>query len=130
MGFLHYWRLSHIPLFIVAAPMLFILIKSGFDVARDPLQSLRSLKSNNGEDYRLLVRTLAATQAVIALLAITNYHVQIVNRMSSGYPVWYWWVASCLTDEKRQAWGRIIFMSMVMYAGVQSGLFSSFLPPA
>lgn len=110
--------------------MLAILIKSGVDVARDPLQGLRRLKSGPGDDYRVLVRTLAATQAVIALLAITNYHVQIVNRMSSGYPVWYWWVASCLTDEKRQGRGRTMFVFMVMYAGVQSGLFSSFLPPA
>ncbi|ODA80790.1 hypothetical protein RJ55_03750 [Drechmeria coniospora] len=132
VGFLHYWRTSHIPLFFVAAPMLAVLIKSGVDTMRDPLRCLRLVPfgGGTGEDYRVFVRTLAATQTAVALLAITNYHVQIINRMSSGYPVWYWWVARCLVDEKRQAWGRRIFVFIVMYAGIQGGLFASFLPPA
>ena len=110
--------------------MLAILLKSGFDMVRDPFKGLRYLKSNPVEDYRAFVRALAATQVLVAVLAITTYHVQIVSRLSSGYPLWYWWVAGCLMDKKRQTWGLAIAVFMAMYAGIQGGLFASFLPPA
>jgi len=68
---------------------------------------------------------------------LTSYHVQIITRLSSGYPVWYWWLA-CLTleDEKIHLFGRtwhssrIVSSWMIGYALIQAGLFASFLPPA
>ncbi|KND88673.1 GPI mannosyltransferase 2 [Tolypocladium ophioglossoides CBS 100239] len=130
VGFLRYWTLNQLPLFLLASPMLTILLKSGFDIVRDPLRGLRLLKSGPVEDYRMFVRVLAASQLLVAALAITTYHVQIVSRLSSGYPVWYWWVAGCLIDKKRQDWGLRIAVFMALYAGIQGGLFASFLPPA
>ncbi|KJZ74585.1 GPI mannosyltransferase 2 [Hirsutella minnesotensis 3608] len=130
VGFLRYWTINQIPLFLLASPMLVILIVSGFAVLRDPTSGIKSLKAGPGQDYRIFARALAASQTLVALLAITNYHVQVITRLSSGYPVWYWWVAGCLMDEKRQSWGRAIVIFMVMYAGIQGVLFASFLPPA
>ncbi|POR37351.1 GPI mannosyltransferase 2 [Tolypocladium paradoxum] len=130
VGFLRYWTLNQLPLFLLASPMLTILLKSGSDIVRDPLRGLRLLKSGPVEDYRMFVRALAASQLLVAVLAITTYHVQIVSRLSSGYPVWYWWVAGCLIDKRRQSWGLTIAIFMAMYAGIQGGLFASFLPPA
>lgn len=110
--------------------MLTILIKSGTEVVREPSRGLRAMISGTDEECRLLVRTLAAVQTLLAVLAITNYHVQIISRISSAYPVWYWWVASCLVDKQRQnlGYGVVVFISM--YAMIQGGLFASFLPPA
>lgn len=88
------------------------------------------MTSGTNEEGRLFVRTLAASQALLAVLAITNYHVQIISRLSSGYAVWYWWVAGCLLDRRRQAWACRIIVFITMYAGIQGGLFASFLPPA
>ncbi|RJE25289.1 hypothetical protein PHISCL_02378 [Aspergillus sclerotialis] len=48
-------------------------------------------------------------------MAFTSYHVQIINRISSGYPVWYWYIASQLLDHfaksqssKPKKYGRIV----------------------
>jgi phosphatidylinositol glycan class V len=110
--------------------MLTILIKSGTEVMREPSRGLRAMISGTDEQCRLLVRTLAAVQTLLAILAITNYHVQIISRISSAYPVWYWWVASCLMDRQRQNLGHGIVVFISMYAMIQGGLFASFLPPA
>jgi len=130
VGFLKYWTPNQIPLFLLAAPMLTILIKSGTELMREPSRGLRTMTVNTDEQCRLLVRTLAALQTLLAILAITNYHVQIISRLSSGYPVWYWWVASCLMDKQRQSLGYGVVVFITMYATIQGGLFASFLPPA
>lgn len=130
VGFLRYWTLNQLPLFLLASPMLVILIVSSLAVLRKPTSGLRLLKSGPGEDYRTFARATAAGQALVALLAITNYHVQVITRLSSGYPLWYLWVAGLLMDARQQKWGRAIAVFMAMYAGVQGGLFASFLPPA
>jgi len=81
-----------------------------------------------------LVISMAAAQVLLAVLAITTYHVQIITRIASGYAVWYWWTASCLLDNgadgKRQGLGGRIVTFFVMYAAIQGVLFASFLPPA
>ncbi|RDA87818.1 hypothetical protein CP532_2992 [Ophiocordyceps camponoti-leonardi (nom. inval.)] len=130
VGFLRYWTLNQLPLFLLATPMLTILITSGLAVLRNPLSVLKSLKCRPQEDYRTLVRALAAVQVLVAALAITNYHVQVISRLSSGFPVWYWWVADCIMDRRKQTRGRAMVVFMIMYAGVQGGLFACFLPPA
>lgn len=130
VGFLRYWTLNQLPLFLLAAPVLALLVTSGFQMLREPSSSLKLLKPGTNEPFRLLVRTLAATQAFVALLAITNYHVQIINRLSSGYIAWYWWIASYILDEKRRGLGLGVAIFFVMYAGIQGSLFASFLPPA
>lgn len=97
---------------------------------REPSRGLGAVAMGTNEESRLLVRTLAAIQTLLAVLAITNYHVQIISRLSSGYPVWYWWVASCLMDKQRQSLGYGVIVFITMYAAIQGGLFASFLPPA
>jgi phosphatidylinositol glycan class V len=105
--------------------MLYVLIRSGVETIRVPTVGV-ALKQPRFETF---VRVLAVSQTALAILAITNYHVQIISRISSAYPVWYWWVANCIVHERR-ALGKGIATFMVMYAGIQGGLFASFLPPA
>jgi phosphatidylinositol glycan class V len=118
-------------MFLLASPMLAILLKSGFDLSFNLTQGLGKAVPVPSETYRTFVVTLAVIQTLIATLAITNFHVQIINRLSSGYPIWYWWIANSLSsgDKSRKvASGIVVFM--VMYASIQGGLFASFLPPA
>ena len=77
-----------------------------------------------------IIRCMAAAQLLLAVMAFTSYHVQIVSRLSSGYPVWYWWLAQNLAGGPKSglAGGFVVFM--VMYAAIQGILFASFLPPA
>jgi GPI mannosyltransferase 2 len=150
VGFLRYWTLSNVPLFVLAFPMLSIMV----------ISSLWAMKIKDGSNMvsgllkpatrplenieRRLLRSLAAPQLVLAILALTSYHVQIITRISSGYCIWYFWFAYSLivsTEEglkpkadKMNSWklGRSTKMVtyIVVYAAVQAGLFSSFLPPA
>lgn len=82
------------------------------------------------ETHHTFVLTLAMIQTLVAVLAITNFHVQIINRLSSGYPVWYWWVANSLSNGETRKTGSMVVVFMIMYASIQGGLFASFLPPA
>ncbi len=128
-GFFRYWLVSNLPLFGLAAPTLFVLLKSGLDVLADSPDSPLKLAAH-APPLQDLVRCMAVAQVTLALLAITNYHVQIIARISSGYPVWYWWLAGLLTGRKASPFGNGFLTFMIVYAAVQGVLFASFLPPA
>lgn len=91
-----------------------------------------------------LLRSLAAPQFILAVLTLAKHHVQIITRMSSGYPVWYFWIADLLMKEyslvrldkkevggqKQGSYSSMAVTYMISYAAVQGVLFASFLPPA
>ncbi|KAK1657708.1 mannosyltransferase [Colletotrichum godetiae] len=138
VGLFRYWTLSNVPLFVLAAPVLGLLMVSGWEVVNRPSGLARSptAAKNQGQSgtTSVLVGSMAAAQLLLAALAITTYHVQIITRIASGYAVWYWWVAGCLLDDgadgkRRDVGGKVVIFS-VMYAMIQSVLFASFLPPA
>ncbi|KAE8132352.1 GPI mannosyltransferase 2 [Aspergillus pseudotamarii] len=129
VGFLRYWTLSNLPLFILAFPMLFLLCRS----------SIWALNTTWPSDTGTsLLTRLAAPNGLLAVMAFTSYHVQIINRISSGYPLWYWYlickvlshVAGPSSLVKRSQTFTIAVQGMVIYAVVQAVLFGSFLPPA
>jgi phosphatidylinositol glycan class V len=124
---LRYWTLPNLPLFLLAAPMLVVLVKSGAEQLRSPG---RLSRDQSVESSRLLslVQSAAAAQILLAVLAATSYHVQIITRISSGYPLWYWQVAGWLIRGEKT--GNRVVMFMVIYASIQGVLFTSFLPPA
>ncbi|KAK1573855.1 mannosyltransferase [Colletotrichum navitas] len=139
VGLFRYWTLSNVPLFILAAPVLGLLVISGCEVmtgmsglTRTPMAD-KPVPQRDGTRSALVI-SMAAAQVLLAVLAITTYHVQIITRIASGYAVWYWWTASCLLDNgadgKRQGLGGRIVTFFVMYAAIQGVLFASFLPPA
>ena len=152
VGFLRYWTMSNIPLFILALPMLAMMVQSSIWTWSESKKILYSSERVTTEqagpssqldpddkvlDFHRLLRCLTLPQLALALLALTSYHVQIITRLSSGYPVWYWWVAMMVVErntklapEKSRNLAAIISKWMVMYAIIQGGLFSSFLPPA
>lgn len=140
--------MPNIPLFVLASPMLYIMSLSVLeswnwndrDILRNAGEKLdehvRDFKTQVKYDRRM-IQSLAIPQAILTVLALTNYHVQIISRLSSGYPVWYWWLASKVIDNSsrdgcKQRWnvGKVIVKWMVFYALIQGGLFASFLPPA
>ena len=109
----------------------------------DPRPDLNYGQSVN----RAALRLIALPQLVVAILALFCFNVQIINRISSGYPLWYVWIASQLGDdpythtkpsgrtEQTAKWAtgrrsQIIVRGVIMYSAIHAGLFSSFLPPA
>ena len=111
MGFLRYWTPNNIPNFALASPMLVILAYSGFSAlsslpflapsASVPLRVRRQSSESEpsaARQLRELRQCAAAVQLLLAAAALTSYHVQIITRLSSAYPVWYWWLADRLLD--------------------------------
>ncbi|EAL89663.1 ER membrane glycoprotein subunit of the GPI transamidase complex-like protein [Aspergillus fumigatus] len=141
VGFLRYWVVPNIPLFLLAMPILALLLRSAFWAWRLP--SVTSKFSENGANGALtkamwLLPRLAIIQALLAVLAFTSYHVQIINRLSSGYPLWYWYLAAELISDFKnsQSTNKCISISAVavqaimIYGLIHAVLFGSFLPPA
>jgi len=134
-GLFRYWKLSNIPLFLLAAPMLYVLARSGIAQLVSKGNTAKGPKSERHERAAWLVQSAAAAQVILALLTLTSHHVQIITRMASGYPLWYLWLAGWLARGDKavpkggfSGNGFVVFM--VMYASIQAVLFASFLPPA
>ena len=138
-----YWTVSNVPLFLLAAPMLWILSYSAFQ-ALWPVSTSRHGTSEgqatnpNKEQIEegALVR-LALPQLVLGVLALFVYNVQIITRLSSGYPLWYIWLAERLVNSRKLGHtetsllgSKSITRFMILYAVIQGGMYASFLPPA
>ncbi|KAF8477189.1 GPI mannosyltransferase 2 [Kalaharituber pfeilii] len=147
VGFLRYWTISNIPLFLLAAPMLCILLKSGTAAVTVNIHEpppVAAVASNgdkhpkpNPQTPTVLIKEFAIPQVALACLALVSYHVQIINRLSSGCVVWYWWLAQAITNEAQgsapvgeRKVGLWVVRWMVVYGLVQAVLFAGFLPPA
>ena len=140
VGFLRYWTISNMPLFLLATPILVILLVSSMwawgVIQKPPILEHNGKGDDSSEkvyqprEIKSLLSKVALPQAVLAVLAITNYHVQVITRLSSGYPVWYWWLACAIIDRTQSLRPSLVVRWMTMYGMIQGGLFASFLPPA
>lgn len=144
MGLFRYWTVSNLPLFVLAAPTLWLLFTSsvtllcscaGDLLPRTPASGT-SVTQDTGSAICKLPE-LALPQLLLAILAVTTFHVQIVNRIASGYPVWYLMVATWVVDSQglsstknRSSWAQWFVRGMVVYSLVQGVLYANFLPPA
>ncbi|KAL9121889.1 MAG: hypothetical protein Q9187_001556 [Circinaria calcarea] len=151
-GFLRYWTVSNIPLFILAGPMLLLMARSTLwawvelpkpvEINSDDKKTISRFSRNTPREFNkatthALVRRFSLPQAALAVSALAVYHVQIITRLSSAYPVWYWWLAFTMVENhKRDAISKgfnlpmITIRWIVMYVMIQGVLFASFLPPA
>ncbi|KAI5294984.1 ER membrane glycoprotein subunit of the GPI transamidase complex-like protein, partial [Ascosphaera atra] len=155
VGFLRYWKLSNLPLFLLAAPMLATLVTSTTIVfnhstsapkndtpgeQQQQQQHHHSPPSSQTITSTYLLR-LSIPQLILAVSALAIYHVQIINRIASGYPVWYWYIALLILSpspasvadvpaRKREKVARALVTAMVMYGLIQGVLYANFLPPA
>ncbi|PIA94190.1 GPI mannosyltransferase 2 [Cercospora beticola] len=154
VGFLKYWTLSNAPLFALAVPMLGVFMCTGYmalnkteidslvNAARTAKGDGAQAQSHSDGLFRHIMSRFALPQLVLALLALTSFHVQIINRISSGYPVWYIVLAVIIQQGNRalevegsavrfiHRHAQSLVRLSVMYAIVQGGLYASFMPPA
>ncbi|OKL59827.1 GPI mannosyltransferase 2 [Talaromyces atroroseus] len=134
VGFLKYWTVSNLPLFILAAPMLVIMLYSSFVT---PTGRIGPYPPSRVIDHVHVTQSalarLAIAQGILAFMALTTFHVQIINRIASGYPLWYWCLSSLALEHSKSSGSRtfaVAVQGMAMYALIQAVLFGSFLPPA
>jgi phosphatidylinositol glycan class V len=137
-GLFRYWTLGNVPLFLLGMPMFSIMAVSGFwalqwkAVARTDATATSKDTSDITLELRRLqvLRNLAVSQLILALYTFVAGHVQIISRISSAYPVWVWYLAMGMVDQKENKVAKHFVSFMVIYAVIQGGLFASFLPPA
>lgn len=148
VGFLAYWTPNNIPLFLLAAPMLAVLMITAVAVLLEPQDLLTRIKGSaesSTEGQRKLfthvLRQLAVPQIILAVMAVTSFHVQIINRISSGCVLWYVVLAILMDGQSGTSRSGLLGVLeggrtelavkvMVAYAIVQGGLYAAFLPPA
>jgi GPI mannosyltransferase 2 len=133
VGLFKYWGVSTISMFVLAAPMTYILTRTGMDVLSESPDSADSKDAESRtvtERLRPFMQSLGVVQIILSVLAITCYHVQIITRLSAAYPLWYWCTARSLTDPAKSGAASGIIVFMTMYASIQGALFAFFLPPA
>ncbi|KAF2434450.1 hypothetical protein EJ08DRAFT_466941 [Tothia fuscella] len=154
VGFLKYWTVSNIPLFLLAAPMLYLLSRSALLAVTEKCsnhnlstsQAKKASAKGRAETHQnAMLFRLALPQLLLVALALTTFHVQIITRLSSGYPLWCLIFARDIVNgpiavqapSKKKWWHLDAYQIanwtvrwMVMYALIQGALFASFLPPA
>ena len=126
VGFLHYWTLTNLPLFALALPLGWILIETAIpsliqahhinrvvngsceaDHRNPPQRSYPPTPVTTEEKvFQHILPRLALPQLVLVGLVATTSHVQILNRISSGYPLWYFILALeiCLNNGYGAGW--------------------------
>lgn len=160
VGFMKYWTMNNLPLFLLAGPMLVIMGYTGYVglmrfgdtasmLAEDPRSKEEAFEK---KVFEYVIQRIANQQCILAMLAFFSFHVQIINRISSGYPAWYIILAialHCSSNEENMSRNQKhgsnefdpvpfpkkrhmqwVVRGMVMYAIIQDGLYASFLPPA
>lgn len=148
VGFLAYWTPNNIPLFLLAAPMLAVLLITAVAVLLEPQALLARIggpadSSEEGQRklFTHVMRQLAVPQIILALMAVTSFHVQIINRISSGCVLWYVVLAILMDGQSGTSRSGLLGVlegkrtelavkAMAAYAIVQGGLYAAFLPPA
>ena len=131
VGPFRYWTLSNLPLFTLAGPVLYLMTSNSTSVIASywtQRSDKHSLPQSSGVDSGTAVR-LALPELLLPLLALTTYHVQIITRISSGYPLWYVGLAATMVGNA-QPRSKTLVRFMVLYAAIQAALYTSFLPPA
>jgi GPI mannosyltransferase 2 len=124
--------------------MLWVLSSSSVTVLQPLLQQPKAEMHAGGPkgsagtestvDVPCYLPQLALPQLALALAAVTSFHVQVINRLSSGYPIWYLVVATAVAEQgakgcqaSNYTW---VVRWSVVYAITQGLLFANFLPPA
>jgi phosphatidylinositol glycan class V len=131
----------------MAAPMLWLLLRSSVlnlrGIISPPLhwrpvpQNGTIVRPHNVSTVTTRSPELAFPQLVLAVAALTSFHVQIVNRIASAYPTWYlmvatWFIRDAPTSStsKSYQWSHWVIRGVIVYAIAQGVLFANFLPPA
>lgn len=154
VGLLAYWTPNNIPLFLLAAPMIAVLFVTALSALLHPSELAASASVSTATNpnpnltpspetklFKHVLAQLAIPQIILATMAITSFHVQIINRISSGCALWYIVLAIILKDQRphdlpgflgllKGRKTQVLVRLMAAYAIVQGGLYAAFLPPA
>ncbi|KAK5723772.1 ER membrane glycoprotein subunit of the GPI transamidase complex-like protein [Elasticomyces elasticus] len=120
VGFMRYWKMSNLPLFLLALPVggamlgaALLALRQSEDLAKivmGPKKEIRDqpfppppqVASKGEKVWTHCLPRFALMELALVGLTFTSFHVQIINRISSGYPVWYTIMAILISES--QGW--------------------------
>jgi phosphatidylinositol glycan class V len=130
VGFLRYWTISQLPNFLLAAPILLLLM---YFTIRQIYKAGRLIMSSTKPPPTLPFLSPSITPHAIHALFLTTTllfgsHTQIALRLAGSMPFTYWAAAWLLIE--RPVWGKWWVGWSVVWGFVSIVLWSTFLPPA
>lgn len=137
VGFLRYYQWKQIPNFLLALPIIILVLKTSFDYfqyhSASILRSLTSTQNKKKRKFASLETNELCFAHVVHSFALTLFciffvHIQVITRMLlSASPVTYWSVASI---ERKSPSNRIKLIKIWFYGYFTIGilLHSNFLP--
>ncbi|KAK5108213.1 hypothetical protein LTR62_008669 [Meristemomyces frigidus] len=111
VGFLRYWKISNLPLFALVFPVGWLMVETSFPSLFQAHHVNRAINGSTEADQKLqdypptpstraekvflhCLPRFALPQLILVGMAATTFHCQILNRISSGYPIWYLIIAA------------------------------------
>ena len=140
VGFLRYWTLQQLPLFILSAPVLIISFAASFHFySLDPIRWLKmTIPLLQGKPTsRIQIKGFLANPALLPYLhlhtlmtciLLFNSHVQICLRLVALDPVVFWYAATLLETNSRYGFWWIRYC--LIWSPVSVLLWAGFYPPA
>lgn len=132
VGFFQYWTANNIPNFLLAIPIVTVLVLS--------------LRHFVRKYYIPNLKPMLHITYIFLFLGITSWHVQILTRIGGFIPLPYWYLADKLieSNNRKKLVGKVfkkhgsdklsvqkvVICWFFLYSVVQTALFSGFLPPA
>ena len=118
VGLFRYWTLSNLPLFALVFPLGWVMVETTIPALFQAHHVNRILNGSTAadqrpqpyppiphtEEERIFVHVLprfALSQLLLVAMAAVGFHVQILMRISSGYPIWYFIIAM---EISAQSW--------------------------
>ncbi|XP_063903412.1 GPI mannosyltransferase 2 [Zophobas morio] len=149
VGFLQYYELRQVPNFVLAFPIVFILLEGAFQflkkVPRDIVKIFNfnllqhTFKRKSKLNPAMNVFIIHAT--ALTLFCVTNIHVQVTTRMlCSASPVLYWFCACHVCDLSKETLFKeiiyiryykrehLIIVYFLSYFVIGTVLFCNYLP--
>lgn len=132
VGLLRYYHFKQIPNFLLAAPILYILLKNclihiwhcGKKIINIFSFKYLMVKTPNDDIYSLKLNVFVIHAIFLSLFCILFVHIQVSTRMlCSATPLFYWYCVQELKDEK-----SLVKYYFASYFLVGTVLFCNFLP--
>jgi phosphatidylinositol glycan class V len=140
VGFLQYWTLQQLPLFILSAPVLAISFQASYRYYHSnpwawlqltfPFLDLDAPEAVAQQPFLANPNVLPYVHlhTVLTLILLFNSHVQICLRLVATGPVAFWWAATLLeSDSKHAKWW---LQYCAIWAPFSVVLWAGFFPPA
>ncbi|KAK3620944.1 ER membrane glycoprotein subunit of the GPI transamidase complex-like protein [Elasticomyces elasticus] len=120
VGFMRYWKMSNLPLFLLALPVGGAMLGAALLALRQPENLAKivmgpkkeirdqpfppppQVASKGEKVWAHCLPRFALGELALVGLTFTSFHVQIITRIASGYPVWYMIMAISICES--QGW--------------------------